>query len=1040
MPNRAPFHTVMLFVVLSVIGWALLPLLDVQWQPSPHGAKLRVSYQWPNVGPALLEDQVTSTLEGGFAMLAGVERMYSVSNHGGGYIELDIADYTDLDYFRFEIAAKIRQLYPKLPSQVTFPQVQMQGAAEALKERPILIYSLSGNANPAALKQYAQEQLLPQLALESGLEKIQVEGGQTWHWTLSLDEAHLQQVHISPSEVEEAIKEHFQSGPLGLTTVNQSAIFLELKTALGDNVKEADFLSIPIQWKAGKFILLGQLGKVRLVPERAQQHFRINGQNSIRLLFHAGPQVNTIQLAKKVRKRLENLEFQFPETYALHLEDDASIYLKDQLTKIQRRTLLSLGILLLFTLAVYKSLGYLLLIVLSLLANLGLAFIGYYYLQVELHLYALAGITVSFGIVIDNTIVMAHHLKHHRNKKIFPALLAATLTSISALIVIFALPEQWKFNLMAFAKVMIINLSVSLLIAWSLIPALRHYLESKEHKRRINLKKMRIWVAAWAIYHAILRQILRLRSLIMIATILTFGLPVFMLPNRIPEWGWYNKTLGTDWYIEEVKPIVNRVLGGTFRLFSWYVYEGSAYRQPEETALFIQGNMPQGSTIEQMDAVFQQIERYLKQYPSAIKQFTTRINSGQFGQTVIYFNPKQDPSFPHVLKSRLIAYSLQLGGVKWRIFGVGQGFSNGVGNAPPSFRVALKGFNKIELAKQAEVFAGRLRKHPRIQTVNTDANINWWEKKLYEYQLNWRNEALASQLIVRQELYSFLEGYSQHPRLILQLPSGQNIQWQWQDMSSKNLWNLQHQVQMLDSSYIRFAHLTDLEKKEVSNALHKEDQQYIKVIAFEYTGNARFGAAYLNKVIDEMHKSLPLGYSIERRQYSSAQGEKNRMYLLLLLVMGLIFFICSIQFESLRQAWHIIILIPVSFIGIFLTFYCFDFPFDQGGYTSFILLSGLVVNSLILILSDYNRLRKKSPHLAPLSLYLRAFRRKITPILLSILSTALGLTPFLLDGSQEIFWFALAIGTIGGLLFSIFVLFFIVPVFFVKTSRKPVLS
>lgn len=1034
MPKRAPFHTVMLFAVLSVIGWALLPLLDIQWQPSPRGAKLRVSYQWPGVGPALLEDQVTSILEGGFAMLAGVERMYSVSNHGGGYIELDIADYTHLDYFRFEIAAKIRQLYPKLPSQVTFPQVQLQDAAEALEERPILIYALSGNANPAALKRYAQEQLIPQLALESGLETIQVEGGQTWHWTLFLDPSRLKQLDVSPREVEGALKEHLRSSPLGLTTVNQSTTFLELKTAIGDTVEEADLLSIPIRWKSGKLITLGQLGKVWLVPERAQQYFRINGQNSIRLLFHAGSQVNTIQLAKKVRKRLENLELQLPQTYVLHLEDDATIYLKNELSKIQRRTLLSLGILLLFTLAVYQSLGYLLLIVLSLLANLGLAFIGYYYFEVELHLYALAGITVSFGIVIDNTIVMAHHLKHHRNKEIFPALLAATLTSISALIVIFALPEQWKFNLMDFAKVMIINLSVSLLIAWSLIPALRHYLQRDQQKRRTQPSKLRKWVAFWGIYRSMLRRLLRIRSLVVIVTILTFGLPVFMLPNRIPEWDWYNRTLGTDWYIEEVKPMVNRVLGGTFRLFSWYVYEGSAYRQPEETALFVQGNMPQGTTIEQMDAVFQQMDRYLQQYPSAIKQFTTRVNSGQFGQTVIYFKSKHNPSFPHILKSRLIAYSLQLGGVKWRIFGVGQGFSNGVGNAPPTFRLALKGFNKVELVEQAEILASRLSKHPRIQTVNTDASINWWEKKLYEYQLNWRNEALASQRITRQGLYSLLQGYSQHPKRILQLPSGQNIQWQWQDMSSKNLWNLQYQVQMLDSNYVRFAHFTDLAKKEVSNALHKEDQQYIKMITFEYTGNARFGAAYLNKVIEEMRKSLPLGYSIERRQYSSAQGEKNRMYLLLLLVMSLIFFICSIQFESLRQAWHIIVLIPVSFIGIFLTFYSFDFPFDQGGYTSFILLSGLVVNSLILILSDHNRLRKKSPNLAPLSLYLRAFRRKITPILLSILSTALGLTPFLLDGSQEIFWFALAIGTIGGLLFSVFLLFFIVPVFFVKTS------
>ena len=124
-------------------------------------------------------------------------------------------------------------------------------------------------------------------------------------------------------------------------------------------------------------------------------------------------------------------------------------------------------------------------------------------------------------------------------------------------------------------------------------------------------------------------------------------------------------------------------------------------------------------------------------------------------------------------------------------------------------------------------------------------------------------------------------------------------------------------------------------------------------------------------------------------------------------------------------------LIPISFIGIFLTFYWFDFPFDQGGYTAFILLSGLVVNSLILILSDYNRLRRQFPKRTALALYLKAFRQKITPIFLSILSTGLGLIPFLLDGEQEVFWFALAAGTIGGLLFSVFVILFVTPIFYV---------
>jgi multidrug efflux pump subunit AcrB len=180
-----------------------------------------------------------------------------------------------------------------------------------------------------------------------------------------------------------------------------------------------------------------------------------------------------------------------------------------------------------------------------------------------------------------------------------------------------------------------------------------------------------------------------------------------------------------------------------------------------------------------------------------------------------------------------------------------------------------------------------------------------------------------------------------------------------------------------------------------------------------------------------MRLSVPLGYTFERMNYRR-QSEQQQLNGLLLLVMVLIFFICAVHFESLRQAFTIVLLIPISFIGIFLTFYLFDFYFDQGGYTAFIMVSGLAVNSLILILSDYQRFRRRQAGRNALDLYVKAYQHKITPIVLSVLSTALGLIPFMTAGDGEVFWFALAVGTVGGLVFSLLVITLITPVFWVR--------
>ncbi|MFT4567132.1 MAG: multidrug efflux pump subunit AcrB, partial [Saprospiraceae bacterium] len=245
----------------------------------------------------------------------------------------------------------------------------------------------------------------------------------------------------------------------------------------------------------------------------------------------------------------------------------------------------------------------------------------------------------------------------------------------------------------------------------------------------------------------------------------------------------------------------------------------------------------------------------------------------------------------------------------------------------------------------------------------------------------------------------------------------------------QDLWLLQHKQHMLDTAAIVLGQIGNVAKRKTSNSIHKEDQQYLQLLEFEYTGSGWFGSRYLNETLESFVPQLPLGFSAERDQNDFWRTTQQKQYGLIGLVMIAIFFVCTIHFESFRFAFIVITLIPMSFIGVFITFYWFDFPFDQGGYTSFLLLSGLVVNSLILILSDYSRNKKLYPHRTGTSMYLRAFRGKITPIFLTIVSTSCGLIPFAMHGAQEVFWFSLAMGTIGGLIFSLFLLFFVVPVF-----------
>ena len=91
-----------------------------------------------------------------------------------------------------------------------------------------------------------------------------------------------------------------------------------------------------------------------------------------------------------------------------------------------------------------------------------------------------------------------------------------------------------------------------------------------------------------------------------------------MLPEKIEDaekkgkWAeWYNTLFDNNTYKEDVKPIVDKVLGGSLRLFAEKVYDGSYFNRDEsEVVLYINATLPNGSTLQQMDVLIRKMEPF----------------------------------------------------------------------------------------------------------------------------------------------------------------------------------------------------------------------------------------------------------------------------------------------------------------------------------------------------------------------------------------------------------------------------------------------
>ena len=156
---------------------------------------------------------------------------------------------------------------------------------------------------------------------------------------------------------------------------------------------------------------------------------------------------------------------------------------------------------------------------------------------------------------------------------------------------------------------------------------------------------------------------------------------------------------------------------------------------------------------------------------------------------------------------------------------------------------------------------------------------------------------------------------------------------------------------------------------------------------------------------------------------------------LIFVVILVIFMICAALFESLRYPLSIIILIPVSFIGMFIAYTFLNISFGQGAFAAMIMLCGITVNAGIYLTSEYRTICAGTGRTG-MKNYVKAYNRKIVPTMLTILSTVLGLIPFLFDGRQDMFWFSFAIGVMSGMLFSVIAIVLVMPVFFPMDGRR----
>ena len=1075
--NRiSPFSVVLIMVALSLVGIASLPRLNIQYTPAAVSRGVSVSFSYRNASAEIVEAEVTSKIEGVLAGIRNVTDISSESGKGSGRVYVKFRKGTDMDAARFEVASAIRNVYPSLPDGVSYPGISRSGGGRTSR----ISYLVKGGIPSREISEYVKENVVSHLVAIRGVDKVNIYGGVPFQWVITFDAAKVQSLGVTADEIAAAFNNYYREDVIGMTESGEGMMTVRLKEASGE-----DFGALPIKKVGERVYHLRDVASWRYEEALPSYYYRVNGLNTVTLSVEVASTANLLTVASAVRERMEELQEGFPAEITASLAYDSSEYVSAELHKIYVRTALCILILLLFVFLINRSWRYMLIIVFTLTVNVLSALMLSSFAGLQIHIYTLAGITVSLGIIIDTSIVMIDHYAHFKDRKVFPSILSAAATTVGALMMVLLLPEKEKANLVDFIWVIVINLGLSLLISYLFIPSLMEYIPVKasgDGSSRSPRKVRRIlrWNRFYASY---IGWGMRHRWVYVLVFIAAFGIPLCVLPTRLSDTerakaGWFDRFVDkiVTWEpYERGRVLIDKIASSSFGLFYRSLDRSDFCREPEKQRLHIAAGMLEGCTVGQLNEVVKEMENYLSKFDE-ISVFTTSVYSYDNAEISVEFKPEyENSSFPAVLKSEVTRMAINFGGANWKVSGIDDNnFNNNIVSSGKSNRISLKGYNYQELTRYAGILLDYLSANRRVREAEVWSG-GWSGRPSMEFVLDYDFARMTLSGINPYSYYNALGSLLYEREIGTSEYDGvaADVVLRSSDLDRYDLWHVLNSPIEVGGRKMTLSSVGGIDKRRTGLTIRKSNQSYELVVCYDFIGDWEQSRSLSGKAVKYMNDEiLPIGYKAEVPQRGWFDTAKKQYAWLLFLILAVMYVMLAMTFESFRYPFAVIFMVPVSFIGIFLAFGLSDFLFDQGGFAAFVMLSGIVVNAGIYLVTTYQSLLKerqglrtvarslaepsarsvaepveapfsesfsapaKAPHLDRIRLYVKAYSRKITPITLTIISTILGLLPFLTDGPEEVFWFDFAVGTISGMLFSIIAVIFILPVFCINAKDR----
>ena len=1009
-----PVFTTMCVVATLVMGSLGLSKLGVDLFPDVSFPVVAITTTYPGAGPEEIEQQVTRRIEDAVSTINGVDTVRSFSRDSVSVVVVMFKLSAPELEASNDVRDRIQQVKALLPKDALDPIMQRFDPSAA----PIMTYAVRADGKtPQQTTRLIDDVFKPALESVEGVGSIVIKGGQERELRVELDQSKLQGVGLSVGAVSQLLRMESLDLPGGRLTSNGRE-FSVRATGRFQNVSDIENVvleSLP----DGTQIRVKDVGVVKDGIAEVRVITRVNGEAAIFFDVQKQSGSNTVAVSDGVVAALEKLELRIDKGVKVTLLNEQAKYIKNNIHRLREHLIiggvLAILVIFFFMLDVRSTLISAAALPTSIIAT----FFVIWQLGFSLNLMSMLAMTLSIGLLIDDSVVVRENIFRHLELGADPVTAARKGTSEIALavfattmtIVAVFLPVAFMDGIIGqffkqFGLTLTAAVLVSLAISFTLDPMLSARIAQRVDPDRHEKMKIHWFYGpptrlfAWMdrSYRDVLRLALRYKKTVVAGAALMFvsslGLTQFM---------------GTEF--------MARGDQGKFKI----AFEG-----------------PPGVALADNDARAKRAEQILMALPEVNDVVTTvgvDRDASKF-ELLVLITPKEsrDIKIEQMMDDARAQLAL-IPGLTFK-FSIPGAVDNGQQPAPIQLTISGPDFEVLERLGAATVEL--LKNTPGTRDVGTDLKPGSPEQRFVV------NRARAADKGVNFVAAAQALRFSVEGDIVSTIADGSDdvdVRVRLRDEDRGDVERLKQIIvgarpgPQGQAQLVQLDEIVDVVESPTPASITRSNRLRAITVSSnmknrslgEITADIKTGIEALN---------APPGYIFKwEGEAENMRDTMTNMGIALGLAVIFIYLILASQFESFVHPFTIMLALPLAIIGALAGLFLANISIGMPAMIGIILLMGLVVKNGILLVDYTNQVRERTGK-SPDEALLEAAPVRLRPILMTSAAIVLGEVPTALstaEGSE--FNVPMAVAVIGGVITSTLLTLVVVPVVYTWIDR-----